>query len=89
MLAEKAAEFAPAGTRTEAGTVNTPGAVLARVTVAPEPEAALDSVTAQLVEAFAVRLVATHCSPNTVGVETSERVTGLDEPLSEAVTVAG
>ena len=88
MRAGNGAEFALAGTRTEGGTVNAPGAVLARVTVAPGPEAVLDSVTVQMVEALAVRLVATHCNPETVRVETSERVTGLEDPLREAVTVA-
>jgi hypothetical protein len=61
---------------------------LARVTVAPGPEAVLDSVTVQMVEALAVRLVATHCNPETVRVETSEKVNGLDDPLRDAVTVA-
>jgi hypothetical protein len=65
-----------------------PDAVLARLTVAPGPEAALDSVTVQVVEALALRLVVTHCNPATVRVETSERVTGLEDPLREAVTVA-
>jgi hypothetical protein len=88
VLAENVAELDPAGTRTEVGTVNTPGAVLARATVAPAPEAALDNVTVQLVDALAARLVDTHCNPETVRVETSERVTGLDEPLKDAVTVA-
>ena len=88
VLAENVAELDPAGTRTEGGTVNVPGAVLARVTVAPEPEAAFDSVTVQVVEALAARLVATHCSEETVRVETSEMVTGLEDPFMEAVTVA-
>jgi len=48
----------------------------------------LDSVTVQMVEALAVRLVATHCNPETVRVETSEKVNGLDDPLRDAVTVA-
>jgi hypothetical protein len=88
VLAENVTEVDPAGTMTEPGTVNTPGAVLARVTVEPAPEAALDSVTMQVVEALAVRLVATHCNPETVRVETSDRVTGLEDPLRDAVTVA-
>ena len=88
MLAEKVAELDPAETRTEGGTVNTPGAVFASGTVAPAPEAALDSVTVQVVEALAVRLVVTHCNPETVRVETSDKVTGLADPLREAVTVA-
>jgi hypothetical protein len=88
VLAENVAELDPAGTRTDVGTVNTPGAVLARATVAPAPEAALDNITAQVVEVFAVRLVAAHCSPEIVKVETSEKVTGLDEPLRDAVIVA-
>ena len=88
VLAEKVAEVAAAGTRTELGTVNTRGAVLARETVAPGPEAALDSVTVQVVEALAARLVVTHCRPDNVRVETSEMVTGLEDPFMEAVTVA-
>ena len=88
VLAEKVAVVEPAGTRTELGTVNTPGAVLAREIVAPEPEAALDSVTVQVVEALADRLVVTHCKEDTARVETSEMVTGLEDPFMEAVTVA-
>jgi hypothetical protein len=88
VLAENVTELDPVGTRTEGGTVNTPDAVFASGTVAPAPEAALDSVTVQVVEALAVRLVVMHCNPETVRVETSERVTGLEDPLREAVTVA-
>jgi hypothetical protein len=88
VLAENVAELDPAGTRTEAGTVNTPGAVFARRTVAPVPEAALESVTVQVVEALAARLVATHCSPETVRGETSEIVVDKDDPAIDAVTVA-
>ena len=88
VLAENVAELDPAGTRTEGGTVNAPGAVSARGTVAPPPEATLDSVTVQVVEALAARLVAAHCSPETVRGEISDIVVGTEEPVIEAVTVA-
>jgi hypothetical protein len=48
----------------------------------------LDNVTVHVVEALAARLVAAHWSEETVIDETKDSVTGLDEPLREAVTVA-
>ena len=88
VLAEKVPDLDPVATRTEGGTVNTPGAVFASGTVAPAPEAALDSVTVQVVEALALKLVAAHCSPETVGGETSDIVVDTEEPTIEAVTLA-
>jgi hypothetical protein len=88
VAAVKVADVELAGTRTEDGTFNTVGAVLARATVAPAPEAALDNVTVQVVEALAARLVAAHWSEETVIGATSDTVVGREEPLREAVIVA-
>jgi hypothetical protein len=86
-VALKVAEEEPAGTRTEDGTFNMVGAVLVRATEATAPEAALDNVTVQVVEMLAARVAFAHWREERVNAETKENVTGLDEPLSEAVTV--
>jgi hypothetical protein len=88
VAAVKVADVELAGTRTDDGTVNTVGAVLVSATVAPAPEAALDNVAVQVVEALAARLILTHWREERVIAETKENVTGLEEPLREAVTVA-
>ena len=55
--AEKVAVVAPAGTRTDAGTVRAVVRLLDRATVEPPAGAALDRVTVQLVVARTARLV--------------------------------
>ena len=78
----------PDATVTEAGTVKTATAELASVTLVPPAAAPFDSVTVHVVEVLDVRLVAAHCSEETAIGATSDRVTGVEDPLSVAVTVA-
>ena len=88
MLAEKVAELAKPETETYAGIVKAEGAELARVTAVPPAPAALENVSVQMVELLDARLVAAHCTEDSVKVDTSDRVTGCEDPLSDAVTVA-
>ena len=64
-VAVKVAVAAPAGTRTEAGTVSADVRLLARETVVPAVGDA-ESVMVQEVEAEAARVVLAHCSPEMV-----------------------
>ena len=88
MLTEKLPVVEPDATVTEDGTVRAEVAELARATLVPPTGAAFDSVTVQVVEAFDVRFTAAHCSEEIVIGATSDSVTGLEDPLKEAVTVA-
>ena len=54
----------------------------------PPAPAALENVSVQMVEVLDARLVAAHCKEESVNVDTSDRVTGCEDPLSDAVTVA-
>ena len=84
------AEVAPEATVTEAGVLSAV-VLLVRVTVVPVEGAAFEIVTLQEVLAFCARLVALHCSPETVSVRTgttSAIDVFADEPLSVAVMVA-
>jgi len=78
---------APAATVTEAGTVNTVGALLASVTVVMAA-ADLESVMVQVVLALDAKLASIHCRPEIVSGATRESVAVLEELLREAVTVA-
>jgi hypothetical protein len=87
VAAVKLAEFEPAATEIDTGTVNAVGALFARLTAAAEG-AFLDNVTLQEVDEFACRVVFAHCTEETDITETSENVTGCDIPFIEAVMVA-
>ena len=73
MLAVKVAEVALAATLTEAGTVNTEGALLASATTVLVV-VAFDSMTVQVVLALEARLAAAHCRADRVTGATSESV---------------
>ena len=88
VLAEKVPVVEPDATVTEAGTVKAALFVLASVTLVPPVAAPFDSVTVHVVEALDVRLVAAHCSEETAIGATSDRVAGVEDPLSVAVMVA-
>ena len=81
---------APDCTGTEAGTVKAEAKLLERDTVVPPLGAALESVTVQLVEAEAVRLVLPHCMDvmemGAVGALMEKVAEALDAPR-ETVTV--
>ena len=81
------AEAALADTLTEDGTVNAGEALLERAT-AVLVVAGFERVTVQVVLVLEARLAAAHWREETVSGDTSESVTGLDEPFSVAVTVA-
>jgi hypothetical protein len=85
--AVKFADVPEAATVTDGGTVSAAASSVS-ITTAPPVEAALDMVTVQLVLAFAARLVAVHCTPETVAPPASEMVVLLEVPFSEAVMVA-
>jgi hypothetical protein len=88
--AVKIALAAPAGTSTEAGTVNAEVKLLARETVVPPVGAVAEMVTLQVVFAEAARLVLPHCRAETViaGPAVIEIVAEALEPPIEAVTFA-
>jgi hypothetical protein len=79
----------PAATVTLPGTVSAGNPLLLRVTIAPLPVAACDSVTVQLLLAFAPKVVGLHCSDETtVAVDVVRlRFTLCDVPLYVAVSV--
>lgn len=87
VLAVKVAEVALAGTLTEGGTVNTDGALLESVT-AVLLVVDFDRVTVQVVFAFAARLAAVHCRPETVRGAVNDSDTDLVEPFKVAPMVA-
>ena len=87
-LTVKLADIALAGISTEAGTCKTVEAELEREMALPPVGAALDKVTVQVVLVLAVREVALHCREERVAGAINEIVVGLEELLTEAVTVA-
>jgi hypothetical protein len=77
----------PPVTVTDAGTVNADSPLLLNVTVTPLPDAAFDSVTVQLLLAFAPKVVGLHCSDE-ITVATARLIFTLcDVPLYAAVSV--
>ena len=86
-VAVKVAVAAPAGTRTEAGTVSADVRLLARETVVPAVGAA-ESVIVHEVEAEAPRVVLAHCSPEMVIGAVIEKAAEAEDAPREAVTVA-
>ena len=86
-VAVNVAMVAPAGTSTEAGTVNTEGGLLASDTVVPPAGAAFEVMTLQVVDAEEVRLVLPHCSDVMVILAVICRVAVLLEPFRVAVMV--
>jgi hypothetical protein len=89
-VAVKVAVVAPDCTSTEAGTVKAETRLLDSATVVPPAGAAFETVTVQVVEAEAVRLVLAHCSDvmviGTMGAVIAMAAEALDVP-KEAVTV--
>jgi hypothetical protein len=86
-VAVNVAVVAPAGTRTEAGTVNADVRLLASETVVPAVGAA-ERVMVQEVEVEADSVVLAHCSPEMViGAVIEKTAEAVDAPR-EAVTVA-
>ena len=79
---------AAAATVTDDGTVRTLAIAPPIVTAAPPAGAAADRVTVQVVLAFEPRVPVPHCSHETTAATLRERVALLEEPLSEAVTLA-
>jgi hypothetical protein len=77
----------PAVTVTVAGTVNAGSPLLLNVTNAPLPDAAFDSVTVQLLLAFAPNVVGLHCSEETTVAAARLIFTLCDVPLYDAVSV--
>ena len=80
--------MAPAGTCTEAGSDRTVAMLLKGKTVIPPAGAALDMVTAQVVEAPGTRLRLPHDSDVICAGATSERLAVLLAPFKLAVTDA-
>jgi hypothetical protein len=84
----KLAVVAPPDTVTDAGTVGAPVLLLESVTIDPiNPPVgtALESVTVQVVEASAARLVLAHWRDEMAGTVTSDRFAVLLMPLHVAV----
>ena len=77
-----------AATVADAGTVKAESPVRLKVTTAPLAPAALESVTVQLLEAFAPNVVGLHCTDETTVGATREMVADFEDPPYEAVTVA-
>jgi hypothetical protein len=86
-VALNVALVALAGTVTDAGTVRA-ARLSERLTAAPPAGADFESVTVQVVLAFALRADAAHCSPVTRGGALSVKEKFAKEPFSDAVTVA-
>jgi len=82
------AEVAPAGTRTDGGTVRAVVRLLARATLDPPAGAAWDSVTVQVVTARAMRLVLPQASELIESAAVIAIVTDFEDPLSVAVRFA-
>lgn len=83
----KVAVVPATATVTDAGTLRTLAIAPAIVTVAPVG-AALVRVTVQVVLAFDPRAPPAHCKEETSTGAESVRLTGAEEPFSDAVTVA-
>jgi len=88
VAAVNVAVVAAAGTVTVDGTVRTLAIEPPIVTAAPPLGAAVDRVTVQVVLAFEARVPVAHCSEETRTATFRERLALLEEPLSEAVTLA-
>jgi hypothetical protein len=71
----------PAATATLPGTTNAAKPVLLRVTTAPVEDAALDSVTVQLLLALDPSVVGLHCSEETTACAERLILTVFDVPL--------
>jgi len=87
LLAVNVAVVAAAATVTDAGTVRTFAIAPPIVTTAPAG-AAFVRVTVQVVLTFDARVPVAHCRDETSTGADSVRFTGVEEPLSDAVTVA-
>jgi hypothetical protein len=74
------------GTVTEAGTLTVDTSLLDKDTVVPFPGAALGSITVQVVEVDAVRVLVAHCKE--IGAAVTVIVNVLLDPLMVAVIVA-
>jgi len=86
-VALNVAEVAPDATLTDAGTVRV-AFVFVRVTFSPPVGAICVSVTVQVLEAFAPRVVGTHASEESITGATSVILALAELPLYVAVIVA-
>ena len=84
----KFAVVAFAATKTEAGTVNAPAALLVNPTLAPPAGAAFDNVTVQEELPFELKALGVHCSVVTVAAVSSAMLAEAVPPFIEAVSVA-
>jgi len=75
-----------AATVSDGGTVSPDNPVLLRVTAAPLDPAAFDSVTVQLLLAFATNVVGLHCSDEITVAVARLIFTLFDAPQYDAVT---
>ena len=87
-VAVKVVEEAPTVTVTDGGTVTAEVLLLAIATLEPPAGAGLESVTVQVVEADATRLVLLHCRDVMEMGATSERLAEVRTPFRVAVVVA-
>jgi len=78
-----------AGTATDGGTVSAEVRLLERLTVDPVGGAGPESVTVQVVDAEAARVVLAHCSEEIRIGAVSEMLAVVLAPFKVAVTVAG
>ena len=81
-------DVAFAATVTEAGAVSVGAALLESATTAPLVGAAFDNVTVQVDTAFAPRLLGAHTTEDTRAGATKDTVVDVEDPFSEAVSVA-
>jgi hypothetical protein len=88
VAAVNVAVVAAAATVTVDGRVRTFAIAPPIVTAAPPAGAAADSVTVQVVLPLGPRVPVAHCTEETRAATLRERLALLEEPLSEAVTVA-
>jgi hypothetical protein len=86
-VARNVALVVPAGTNTDTGTLKTVTGLLKSATMVPPMGAALETVTVQLVDAEAAKLVLSHCSEVIVVGQTTEKDAEAVEAPSVAVTV--
>ena len=77
-----------AATVTDPGTVSPDRPVLIRLTTAPPPPAAFDSVTVQFPLAFAPNVVGLHCSEEMITGASKDSIVDSAVPLYVAVTFA-
>jgi hypothetical protein len=82
------AEVELAGTVRDAGAVKTVAALLDIVTAEPPVGAALESVTVQVVLAFAPSALGVHTKDDTRTAACNETVVDAEDPLRETVSVA-